>query len=127
MQLSVKHLAKSFGTHRVLQEISMDLPKVQGLVLIGPSGGGKSTLLRILAGLEYPDAGSGGVTFNGKEINYEDDDALVAHRRSVGTVFEAYNLFPHFTAQPNASLPLVQVHKTPPPTSHAIAVGAWEL
>ncbi len=110
MQLSVKKLSKSFGTHCVLQNISIDLPKVQGLVLIGPSGGGKSTLLRVLAGLDYPDAGSGGVIFNGKEIDYEDDEALIAHRRSVGTVFQAYNLFPHFTALQNVTLPLVQVH-----------------
>ncbi len=126
MQLSVQNLSKSFGTHRVLQDISIDLPKVQGLVLIGPSGGGKSTLLRVLAGLEYPDAGCGGVTFNGRRIDYADDDALVKHRRSVGTVFQAYNLFPHLTALQNVTLPLVQVHGHAPAAADAIAMEALQ-
>ena len=126
MQLSVRNLSKSFGAHRVLEDISIDLPKVQGLVLIGPSGGGKSTLLRILAGLDYPDAGCGGVTFNGARINFEEEDALVAHRRSVGTVFQAYNLFPHFTALQNVTLPLVQVHGHSAAEADAIAMEALQ-
>ena len=77
------------------------------LVLVGPSGGGKSTLLRILAGLDVPAAGS--VAFDGVPLPH-DEAALRAYRRTVGTVFQAYNLFPHLTALENLLLPLVHVH-----------------
>ena len=55
MKLLVDHVHKTFGEHRVLDDISLRFEAVQTLALIGPSGGGKSTFLRILAGLEYPD------------------------------------------------------------------------
>ncbi len=58
MQLKVDRVSKTFGEHRVLDGISLAFDEVQTLVLIGPSGGGKSTFLRILAGLEYPDGGA---------------------------------------------------------------------
>ena len=64
MKLLVRHISKSFNGHRVLDRVSLALEKVHTLVLIGPSGGGKTTLLRIIAGLEYPDEG-------GLEINDE--------------------------------------------------------
>jgi polar amino acid transport system ATP-binding protein len=98
---------KSFGDHRVIDGISLDLEEVHCLALIGPSGGGKSTLLRIIAGLEYPTSGT--VELNGREIEY-DPEALLRHRRSIGTVFQAYNLFPHLTALRNITLPLEKVH-----------------
>ena len=65
MKLQVENVVKTFGAHRVLAGISMAFEAVQTLVLIGPSGGGKSTFLRILAGLEYPDAESGEVVIDG--------------------------------------------------------------
>ena len=107
MKLSLQNVVKRFGDHTVIDRISMELDGVRCLALIGPSGGGKSTLLRIMAGLEYPTSGS--VALNGKPIEYN-DDALLRHRRSVGTVFQAFNLFPHFTAFQNITLPLEKVH-----------------
>ncbi|MEX0669067.1 MAG: ATP-binding cassette domain-containing protein [Pirellulales bacterium] len=74
---------------------------------IGPSGCGKSTLLRILAGLDVPT--SGRVAFDGQPLP-RDEDALRRYRRTVGTVFQAYNVFPHLTAMQNLLLPLVHVH-----------------
>ena len=60
MKLLVENLRKTFaGNHRVLDGIALQFDAVQTLVLVGPSGGGKSTLLRILAGLEYPDPDTG--------------------------------------------------------------------
>ena len=91
----------------MIDGISVDLEDVHCLALIGPSGGGKSTLLRIIAGLEYPTSGT--VELNGREIEY-DPEALLRHRRSIGTVFQAYNLFPHLTALRNITLPLEKVH-----------------
>ena len=109
MKLHVQHVVKTFGTHRVLDGISMGFDAVQTLVLIGPSGGGKSTFLRVLAGLEYPDAESGPVVIDGEPIIYRERE-LARHRRTIGTVFQAYNLFPHLTALQNVTLPLEKVH-----------------
>jgi len=80
---------------------------VHSLVLIGPSGGGKTTLLRILAGLETPDRGE--VEINGQAIDFH-EPALLEYRRTVGVVFQAFNLFPHLTALENVTLPLEKVH-----------------
>ena len=85
----------------------MVLEKVHTLVLIGPSGGGKSTLLRIIAGLEYPDQGE--VEIDGEAVVFE-EKFLLRHRRTIGTVFQAFNLFPHLTALENIALPLDKVH-----------------
>ena len=109
MQLKVTGVSKTFGGHRVLDGIAMSFEQVQTLVLIGPSGGGKSTFLRILAGLEYPDGPDAEVVIDGKKIVYR-EDALTEYRRTVGTVFQAYNLFPHYTALENVTLPLEKVH-----------------
>jgi polar amino acid transport system ATP-binding protein len=107
MKLDLQNVVKRFGTHTVIDGISLEVADVHCLALIGPSGGGKSTLLRIVAGLEYPTSGS--VALNGKRIAY-DADALLRHRRSIGTVFQAFNLFPHLTALRNITLPLEKVH-----------------
>jgi polar amino acid transport system ATP-binding protein len=107
MKLSLQIVVKRFGTNTVIDRVSLELDGVHCLALIGPSGGGKSTLLRIIAGLEYPNEGS--VAVNGKTIEYH-DAALLRHRRSVGTVFQAFNLFPHLTALKNITLPLEKVH-----------------
>ncbi len=107
MKLELQRLIKRFGTHTVLDGIDLALEDVHCLALIGPSGGGKSTLLRLVAGLEYPSAGT--VSLNGAQIDYT-DEALLRHRRSIGTVFQAYNLFPHLTALRNITLPLEVVH-----------------
>jgi polar amino acid transport system ATP-binding protein len=107
MKLKLREVVKKFGEHRVIDGLSLELEEVHCVALIGPSGGGKSTLLRIIAGLEYPTSGT--VELNGREIEY-DQEALLRHRRSIGTVFQAYNLFPHLTALRNITLPLEKVH-----------------
>jgi polar amino acid transport system ATP-binding protein len=107
MNLQLANLRKSFGEHAALDGASLALENVRSLVLIGPSGGGKSTLLRILAGLEHPD--SGGVEINGERMVFG-EKALLRHRRTIGTVFQAFNLFPHLTALENITLPLEKVH-----------------
>ncbi len=111
MRLEIERLSKAFGPQRVLDEISLNFDQVHTLALIGPSGGGKSTLLRIIAGLEIPDEGT--IALNGQEVIYRERE-LREHRRSIGTVFQAYNLFPHLTAFENITLPLEKVHGIPP-------------
>lgn len=107
MKLKLTHLHKSFDDNHVLDDISLTLDKVHSLVLIGPSGGGKSTLLRIIAGLEYPTKGS--VEIDDKQVQYS-EAGLLNHRRTIGTVFQAFNLFPHLDALSNITLPLEKVH-----------------
>jgi len=119
MRLELSALTKSFGLHRVLDAISLDLPSVHAFVLIGPSGGGKSTLLRILAGLESPD--SGHVAIDAAPLP-RDEESLRQYRASIGTVFQAYNLFPHLTALDNIMLPLEKVHRLPGPEARARAI-----
>jgi polar amino acid transport system ATP-binding protein len=118
MRLHIRQVSKRFGEHVVLQELSLDMEKVHTLVLIGPSGGGKSTLLRIVAGLEFPDTGS--VEINGEKMIFQ-EQKLLEHRRTVGTVFQAFNLFPHLTALANITLPLEQVHRHLPAEAENIA------
>ncbi len=108
MRLTLANLTKSFATHRVLDDITCDFGELRSLALIGPSGGGKSTLLRIIAGLETPDTGM--VTLDGEAVVFAEEEKLRAHRRHLGVVFQAFNLFPHLTALANITLPLEKVH-----------------
>lgn len=118
MRLDLRNLNKSFGTNRVIDDMTVDFGELRSLALIGPSGGGKSTLLRIIAGLEIPD--SGDITLNGEPLSF-DEPTLRAHRRQLGVVFQAYNLFPHLTALANITLPLEKVHGVSPTEAEALA------
>lgn len=111
MKLDVRDLVQRFDGTAVLDHLALATGDIQALVLVGPSGGGKSTLLRILAGLDVPTAGS--IAFDGQPLP-RDEAALRAYRKTVGTVFQAYNLFPHLSALDNLLLPLVHVHGLSP-------------
>jgi polar amino acid transport system ATP-binding protein len=100
-------LSKRFGSHAALQNISLEVDGIHSVALIGPSGGGKTTLLRILAGLEMPDQGE--LELNGERVQFQ-EPALLRYRRTIGVVFQAFNLFPHITALENITLPLIKVH-----------------
>lgn len=111
MDLRLDRLGKHYGEQTVLRDVQLDLRGVHALVLIGPSGGGKSTLLRILAGLETPTAGD--VLLDGERLPFGEDEALRRHRMRMGFVFQAQNLFPHISALQNITLPLCHVHGVP--------------
>ncbi len=100
--IQVSSVTKAFGPARVLDGVSLTVQVGEVTALVGPSGGGKSTLLRCLNGLERFDAGEvrvGGVTLHGGRMPKEAD--LVALRRRVGMVFQQFHLFPHLTALEN--------------------------
>jgi len=111
MELVVKGLTQAYGTTTVLDRLDLTTGDIRALVLVGPSGGGKTTLLRILAGLDLAIEGS--VSFAGVLVP-RDDAGLLTYRRKVGTVFQAYNLFPHLSALDNLTLPLIHVHGLTP-------------
>ena len=111
MELVVKGLTQAYGKTTVLDRLDLETGDIRALVLVGPSGGGKTTLLRILAGLDLPVEGS--VSFAGKTLP-RDEPGLLDYRRHVGTVFQAYNLFPHLSALDNLTLPLIHVHGLAP-------------
>src|SRR5215218_7433524 len=84
---SVRGLSKSFKGVRVLEDVSLDVGEGEALVLLGASGSGKTTILRIIAGLERPDAGS--VHLHGRDVT-----ETPARERGVGVIFQSYALFP---------------------------------
>jgi polar amino acid transport system ATP-binding protein len=107
MRLEANALVKTYGDHRALDGVTIAIPDIRTVAVLGPSGGGKSTLLRILAGLEAPDTGD--IALDGDPIQFN-EEYLLRHRRGIGTVFQSFNLFPHLTALDNISLPLEKVH-----------------
>ena len=118
MKLEVRELTKRYDRTAALDGLSLGVESSRVLVLIGPSGGGKSTLLRVLGGLELPDSGT--VRINGHTLT-PDAAALQAYRRRNGFLFQQFNLFPHLTALRNISLPLEKVHGHPPAQAQMMA------
>ncbi len=123
MKLEVTDLTKCYGKTRALDGLSLPVASSRVLVLIGPSGGGKSTLLRVLGGLETADAGS--VRINSHVLS-QDPAVLQAYRRKNGFLFQQFNLFPHLTAIRNISLPLEKVHGHTPAKARKIADQALD-
>ena len=107
MRIEFHGLTKKFETGQVVLQ-SMDFADdVHSLAIIGPSGGGKSTLLRILGGLLIHSEGE--VSVNGKLLP-KDDDELQKYRKEIGFVFQQGGLFRHMNALDNIVIPLMKVH-----------------
>jgi polar amino acid transport system ATP-binding protein len=123
MRIELRDVTKAFGAHRVLDRVTLDITFDHTLALVGPSGGGKSTLLRLLAGLDVPDAGT--ITVDGRQLGQSESE-LRGYRREIGVVFQAYNLFPHLTAISNVLLPLVEVHGLGPVEARTRALAILE-
>jgi polar amino acid transport system ATP-binding protein len=98
--LAIERLWKSFGRHRVLRGIDLEVAEHEVVALIGASGSGKSTLLRCINLLEPID--SGRILLDGEDITRARN--VNAVRRRIGIVFQAYNLFPHMTVLRNVTL-----------------------
>ncbi|MBQ5536723.1 MULTISPECIES: amino acid ABC transporter ATP-binding protein [Treponema] len=99
--IEFSNLTKKYGTNVVLNGISGKIEKGEKIVIIGPSGGGKSTFLRCLNLLETPD--SGNIVFEGTSITDRRTD-INAVRRKMGMVFQHFNLFPHLSVIKNITL-----------------------
>lgn len=94
--LCIRNVAKSFGKHAVLRDISLEVAAGEFLTILGESGSGKTTLLRIIAGFEHPSSGE--VWMNSERL-----DLLPPYKRRVNTVFQSYALFPHLTVEENVA------------------------
>ena len=104
--LSVRQVAKRFGSRTVFDGVSLELAAGEYVAIVGDSGIGKSTLLNVIAGLEPADAGK--ITFQNTEITALDDDALTLLRRDhFGFVFQAFHVLPQLTVEQNVALPLL--------------------
>ena len=106
MRVELSHLSMAFDGTEVLRDITFD-EEVSALAVIGPSGGGKSTLLRIIGGLLVPTGGT--LAVDGAPVP-TGEAALRDYRATLGFVFQDGGLFHHLTAQENVALPLRVVH-----------------
>jgi sulfate transport system ATP-binding protein len=100
----VHAVSKSFRGTRVLEDIDFDVAEGESLVLLGASGSGKTTILRIIAGLEEPDTGR--VILHGKDVT-----EMPARERGVGVIFQSYALFPRMNVEQNISYGLRIRHR----------------
>ena len=105
--LEIRGVSKAFGETRVIRDLSFSVARGEFLTVLGSSGCGKTTLLRILCGLEEADAGH--VFLDGRDVTNEEPNL-----REVNTVFQSYALFPHMTVFENVAYPLRIAKQRPP-------------
>jgi len=117
--LKIINLHKRFGDLYVLRGVNMEVEKGEVVVVIGPSGGGKSTLLKCINMLEPPTEGK--IILDGIDLTAKGVD-LNKIRQRIGIVFQQFNLFSHLTALENITLPLRIVKKVPKDEAEKIAI-----
>jgi glutamate transport system ATP-binding protein len=115
----LESVCKSFGDVPVLRDVSLRLDRGEVLVVVGPSGGGKSTLCRTVNRLEPID--SGRILFDGRPLPAEGRE-LARHRADVGMVFQSFNLFAHKTILQNVTLGPIHARNTRKPDAEAEAM-----
>ena len=96
--LELRNINKSFAGKQILINFSLSIPEKQILAIVGPSGGGKTTLLRMLAGLETIDSGE--IYYNGESLAIDE----LEKRNLLGFVFQDFQLFPHLSVLENLTL-----------------------
>ncbi|MDO5844012.1 MAG: amino acid ABC transporter ATP-binding protein [Methanocorpusculum sp.] len=121
--LRVENLCKSYGDLHVLKNVSFEIRRGEKKVFVGPSGTGKSTLLRCINQLTVPD--SGFVYLNGEEIT-NSGKKINEYRQKMGMVFQNFNLFDHLTAVRNIELALLKVKKMSKADAHKKAMDELE-
>ena len=97
--LQLAGLGKSFGDTQAVRNLTLDVASGEFIVLLGPSGAGKTTTLRLVAGLEVPDRGQ--VRIDGMDVT-----AISPALRDVTFVFQQYSLYPHLSVFDNLAFPL---------------------
>ncbi len=116
----LSNITKTFGDINALDDISLEIKDGEFFVLLGPTGAGKTTTLRIIAGLEKPEAGE--ISFDGEVVN-----ALQPADRDVAFVFQQYSLYPNMSVYDNLAFPLRSpLRKTPEPEVRQRVTAAAE-
>ncbi len=98
-EVTLSHLSKSYGATQALKDVTMTIPTGAFVVLLGPTGAGKTTTLRLIAGLDRPD--SGDIRIAGQSVVMD-----TPAQRDVAMVFQQYSLYPHLTVRDNLAFPL---------------------
>ncbi|WP_146585293.1 ABC transporter ATP-binding protein [Puniceibacterium confluentis] len=98
-EVILRNVSKRFGADVALSDVSMVVPHGSFVVLLGPTGAGKTTTLRMVSGLDVPDAGS--ISIGGRDMA-----GLTPAQRDVAMVFQQYSLYPHLTVRENLEFPL---------------------
>ena len=97
--VSLRHVSKRFGQVRAVRDLSMVINDGEFVVLLGPSGAGKTTTLRLITGLEHPDDGF--IAIDGRDVTRDPPGT-----RDIAFVFQQYSLYPHLTVYDNLAFPL---------------------
>ena len=98
-EVSLQNISKSFGTQKALDAVTMTVPDGSFVVLLGPTGAGKTTTLRLISGLEMPDSGQ--ILINGHDVVRQ-----APAQRNLAMVFQQYSLYPHLSVRDNLAFPL---------------------
>ena len=98
-EVSLSGISKSFGNDVALDDVTMTIPDGSFVVLLGPTGAGKTTTLRMVSGLDLPDAGQ--ICIGGRDMT-----GLTPTQRDVAMVFQQYSLYPHLSVRQNLEFPL---------------------
>src|SRR6201996_3464365 len=97
--VSLRHISKRFGHVEAVRDFSLTVNDGEFVVLLGPSGAGKTTTLRLITGLEQPDAGA--ILIGGRDVTRDPPGS-----RDIAFVFQQYSLYPHLTVYDNLAFPL---------------------
>src|SRR5580704_17998434 len=122
MSVEVKNVTKKFGGFTALDNVSLKVESGELVALLGPSDSGKTTLLRTIAGLEFPDLGDAQVLFYGEDVT-----SIPASERKAGFAFEHYALFRHMTVFENIAFGLRVRPKTTRPAEAKIRARVEKL
>lgn len=104
-KLVLEGLTKRYGNHTVFDDLNLEIDENEFFVILGPSGTGKSTMLKLIVGIEPPDRGR--VIINGKDVT-----DLPPNKRNIAMVFQNYALYPNMTVFENIAFPLRMRHRT---------------
>lgn len=109
--IQLSHIDKSFGSLKVLKDVSLNVESSKVVTIVGPSGAGKSTLLHLIGTLDKPDSGE--IVIDDVKVNSLTDDQLSDFRNfHIGFVFQFHHLLPEFTALENVMLPMMIAGKS---------------